>query len=183
MKKKQTEKEKPEQEQESPAEEQETEETAEEEVEVQDESDTQELEEQETEDQQDEEPNAEQNPDAAEQEQPAADQNGESANLKSALLEAQGKLAAYAAGVAPDMIADAVTLAMAEASKEGEVTESSVTKAMDAVLKRHPEWRADSGSKSKSGGFRIGADRDSSGVKKQSGNAPQNVKRWNRYKN
>lgn len=105
----------------------------------------------------------------------------ETAALRTQLLNAQGRLAAYAAGVAPDMVDDAVTLAMAEAAKSGEVTETSVNSAMDAVLKRHPEWKADNGKK-KTGGFKIGADRDNSGSGKQSGTATQNVKRWNRFK-
>lgn len=118
----------------------------------------------------------------AQQEQPPTEDPGENAGLKNALLQAQGKLAAYAAGVAPGMIDDAVTLAMAEASKAGEVTEAAVTKAMEAVLKRHPEWKADDGKK-KNGGFRLGADRDSGGTyKKPANDTTKNVKRWNRFK-
>lgn len=105
----------------------------------------------------------------------------ETAMLRTQLLNAQGRLAAYAAGVAPDMVDDAVTLAMAEAAKSGEVTETSVNSAMDAVLKRHPEWKADGGKK-KTGGFKIGADRDSGGSGKPSGTESKNVKRWNRFK-
>ena len=119
-----------------------------------------------------------------EQEQDPAQEpaSNEAAVLRGQLLQAQGELAAYRAGVAPGMVADAVTLAMAEASKTGEVTEAAVTKAMEAVLKRHPEWKAD-GDKKKTGGFKIGADRDNGGAfKKPSGNGTQNVKRWNRFK-
>lgn len=105
----------------------------------------------------------------------------ETAALRTQLLNAQGRLAAYAAGVAPDMVDDAVTLAMAEAAKSGEITETSVNSAMDAVLKRHPEWKADSGKK-RTGGFKIGADRDSSGSGKPSSTETKNVKRWNRFK-
>lgn len=119
----------------------------------------------------------EQQPGAPAQEQPATDEN---AKLRSDLLQAQGKLAAYAAGVAPGMVDDAVTLAMAEAAKSGDVTEATVTKALDAVLKRHPEWKA-SGTDKPKGGFRLGADRDSGGSKKPSGNN-NSVKRWNRFK-
>lgn len=105
----------------------------------------------------------------------------ETAALRAQLLNAQGRLAAYSAGVAPGMVDDAVTLAMAEAAKSGEVTETSVNSAMDAVLKRHPEWKTD-GSKKKTGGFRIGVDRDNGGSGKQSGTKTENVKRWNRFK-
>lgn len=110
--------------------------------------------------------------------EPAAD---ETAALRSQLLNAQGRLAAYAAGVAPEMVDDAVTLAMAEAAKSGEVTEASVNSAMDAVLKRHPEWKAD-GTKKKNGGFKIGADRDNAGFGSRPSTTSQNVKRWNRFK-
>ena len=119
-----------------------------------------------------------QDPPGTPTQEPTADEN---AQLRSQLINAQGRLAAYSAGVAPGMVDDAVTLAMAEAAKSGEVTETSVNSAMDAVLKRHPEWKAD-GAKKKTGGFRIGADRDNGGSGKQSGTAPQNVKRWNRFK-
>lgn len=109
--------------------------------------------------------------------------SGENAALKDQLLQAQGKLAAYAAGVAKGMIDDAVTLAMAEASKSGEVTEAAVAKAMEAVLKRHPEWKTEDESKKKTGGFKLGADRDSGGnYKKPAGNTTTNTKRWNRFK-
>lgn len=75
-----------------------------------------------------------------------------------------------------------MTLAMAEAAKAGTVTEASVTSAMEAVLKRHPEWKAEEGRKKSAGGFKIGADRDNGGVQKKPGNGTQNVKRWNRFK-
>lgn len=115
------------------------------------------------------------------QEQPPAEvpASDETAQLRAQLLQAQGRLAAYGAGVIPAMVDDAVTLAMAEAAKAGTVTEASVTTAMDAVLKRHPEWKAEQ--KKTAGGFRIGADRDSGSTPKKPG-ATQNTKRWNRYK-
>ena len=109
--------------------------------------------------------------------EPAADQTEA---LRNQLLQAQGELAAFRAGVVPNMVADAVTLAMAEAAKAGAVTETSVAAAMEAVLKRHPEWKVSQGSKQK-GGFRIGADRDNGGAPRKN-EAPQNTKRWNRYK-
>lgn len=114
---------------------------------------------------------------------PAEPQTDEVATLRRQLMEAQGRNAAYAAGVAPGMVDDAVTLAMAEAAKSGTVTEATVARAMEAVLSRHPEWKADAGSKQKSGGFKVGADRDSGGAyKKPAGSTPQNTKRWNRFK-
>lgn len=179
----------PEQEQETLPQDQEpeTEETQEQETEQTEEQDSEETQEQETEDQQEDEESEAKQESSSEnqqpgQEPPTAEQDSENAALRTELLQAQGKLAAYAAGVAPGMIDDAVTLAMAEASKAGEVTEAAVTKAMEAVLKRHPEWKATEG-KQKTGGFKLGADRDSGGsYKKPANDTKQNTKRWNRYK-
>lgn len=70
----------------------------------------------------------------------AAD-GSDTAQLKADLLDARSKLAAYEAGVSPDMIADAVTLATAEARAAGEVTDEAVSKAMANVLKRHLNGR------------------------------------------
>lgn len=107
------------------------------------------------------------------------------AQLESELLEARSQLAAYAAGVDPSKIGDAVILATAEAQKEGDLTQAGVTKAMANVLKRHPEWKASGGDgkKSGAGGFKLGADPDkSSGSKKSGDKSGSNSKRWNRFK-
>lgn len=107
------------------------------------------------------------------------------AQLEAELLEARGQLAAYAAGVDPSKVGDAVILATAEAQKEGDLTEAGVTKAMANVLKRHPEWKASGsdGKKSGAGGFKLGADPDKSSGGKKSGNqSGGNSKRWNRFK-
>lgn len=148
------------------------------------EQEPEEQEEAEEENPEEEEEQEEQEEQEEEQPSPPAQESAadDTAVLRTQLLNAQGRLAAYAAGVASDMVDDAVTLAMAEASKTGEVTESSVKAAMDAVLKRHPEWKAEEGKKRGAGGFKIGADRDSGGSGKPSGTAPQNQKRWNRFK-
>lgn len=147
--------------------------------------------EQETEEQEAEETGEEEAEESPQEEQPEdqpegapapdAGQSDENAALKRELLETRGQLAAYAAGVAPDMVADAVTLAMAEAAKAGEVTEDAVKKAMDSVLKRHPEWKA-AGTVKKTGGFKLGADRDAAAPGKKQNNTTQNLKRWNRFK-
>ena len=63
------------------------------------------------------------------------------AALEEQLLDARCRLAAFAAGVAPDLVADAVTLAVQAARAEGEVTEESVAAAMEQVLQRHPAGR------------------------------------------
>ena len=105
--------------------------------------------------------------------------------LQTELLEARGRLAAYAAGVDPSKVGDAVILATAEAQKEGDLTEAGVTKAMANVLKRHPEWKASGsdGKKTNAGGFKLGADPDkSTGGKKSGDKSGGNSKRWNRYK-
>lgn len=107
------------------------------------------------------------------------------AQLEAELLEARTQLAAYAAGVDPSKVGDAVILATAEAQKEGDLTEAGVTKAMANVLKRHPEWKASGsdGKKSGAGGFKLGADPDkSSGGKKSGDKSGGNSKRWNRFK-
>lgn len=124
-------------------------------------------------------------PRATEGELPAAPsevKDVEKAGLQAELLAARSQLAAYAAGVAPDMIQDAVTLATAEAQAVGEVSEEAVAKAMQTVLKRHPEWKAADASKKKAGGFKLGADPDKAGAKKSGGDAAKNAKRWNRFK-
>ena len=128
-----------------------------------------------------EEPAQEEEPASAEPSSTAA----ENERLKADLLEDRSQIAAYAAGVAPEMVADAVTLATAEAKAAGEVTEEAVAKAMENVLKRHPEWKtktAAGGAKKTTGGFKLGADPDSAGHAK--GTAAEkggSKKPWNKF--
>lgn len=176
----------PEQEAEPTAEELETEEQAQENETGETDEDTQEqdgaAEDEEETEEQEETPDQEEKTDNPQREDPAAGTaEDENAALRSELLQANSRLAAYTAGVAPGMIDDAVTLAMAEAAKSGEVTVAAVTKAMEAVLKRHPEWKADGGNK-QAGGFRLGADRDSGTGGRKTAPNTQNMKRWNRFK-
>ena len=109
----------------------------------------------------------------------------ENEKLKADLLEARSQIAAYSAGVAPEMVADAVTLATAEANAAGEVTEEAVTNAMDNVLKRHPEWKTKpsvGGAKKTTGGFKLGADPDSAGRDKgTSAEKGGGKKPWNKF--
>lgn len=108
----------------------------------------------------------------------------ENEQLKADLLEARSQIAAYSAGVAPEMVADAVTLAKAEAAAGGEVTEEAVTKAMENVLKRHPEWKTNqtSGAKKTTGGFKLGADPDSAGrAKRATAEKGGSKKPWNKF--
>ena len=58
-------------------------------------------------------------------------------------------------GVIPTAIEDAVNLAIIDASKDGEATSEKIDKALNEVLKRHPEWRDDDKGR-RSGGFKIG---------------------------
>lgn len=118
------------------------------------------------------------------EEQPAQPpaEGSETDRLKAELLQARSQLAAYAAGVAPEMVADAVTLATAEAQTAGEVTEDAVAKAMENVLKRHPEWKAASAGGKKTGGFRLGADPDRSGRGGKKPAADKGSKKpWNKF--
>ncbi|MBR2048285.1 MAG: hypothetical protein IJ960_06770 [Oscillospiraceae bacterium] len=170
----------PEEEQETP--EQETPETEEEQETPEDQEEQEqdpEAEEQPEEEEQEETP---EDQEEDQQEQPPADSGSdETAALRRDLLQAQSRLAAFTAGVAPAMIDDAVTLAMAEAAKSGgEVTDASVAKAMETVLQRHPEWKTQD-DKRKTGGFKLGGDRDS-GTPGRKTDTKQNVKRWNRFK-
>ena len=114
--------------------------------------------------------------------QPTAD-DPEKVRLKEDLLMARSQIAAYSAGVASEMVADAVTLAMAEARAAGEVTEDAVAKAMANVLKRHPEWKAQSasGGKKASGGFKLGADPDRSPARDGKKSDAGQKKPWNKF--
>lgn len=58
-------------------------------------------------------------------------------------------------GVIPTAIEDAVNLAIIDASKDGEATSEKIDKALNEVLKRHPEWKDDDKGR-RSGGFKIG---------------------------
>lgn len=98
------------------------------------------------------------------------------AALEEQLLDARCRLAAFAAGVAPDLVADAVTLAVQAARAEGEVTEESVVAAMEQVLQRHPGWKADA---RRTGGFRLGAD---PAAARRQDKTPGTAKRWNRFR-
>lgn len=125
-------------------------------------------------------------PTPAEEPEPAepASADAEKEQLKAALLESRSQIAAYAAGVAPEMVADAVILATAEAKAAGEVTEEAVAKAMNNVLKRHPEWKTkpSAGAKKTTGGFRMGADPDGGSERGKESSAEKGAKKpWNKF--
>lgn len=131
-----------------------------------------------------EEPDQPEEPEPEEPEAPEETENPEEdpspdeviAALEEQLLDARCRLAAFAAGVAPDLVADAVTLAVQAARAEGEVTEESVAAAMEQVLQRHPGWKADA---RRTGGFRLGAD---PAAARRQDKTPGTAKRWNRFR-
>lgn len=99
------------------------------------------------------------------------------ADLERQLLDARCRLAAFAAGVAPDLVEDAVTLAVQAARADGQVTEESVTAALGQVLQRHPRWKAD---RRPAGGFRLGADAED--TPRRPAPAQTDRRRWNRFR-
>ena len=125
---------------------------------------------------------AEEDTEPAESAEPAEPQEEGSAQriarLEEELLQARCRLAAYGAGVNPEMAEDAVTLAIGAARQEGEVTEESVTRAMDGVLKRHPDWKNGRAM----AGFRLGADTDPNLIPAPGGEPEPEKRRWNRFK-
>lgn len=118
--------------------------------------------------------------DPAEPEDGAAKENGGAqariAALEGQLRQAQCRLAAFAAGVAPELVDDAVTLAVQAARAAGEETEASLAEAMEQVLQRHPTWKAE---RRRAGGFRLGAD---PGEPRGPAPARDDRKRWNRFR-
>lgn len=95
--------------------------------------------------------------DSAEAETPAAEPSAVSAEPvpNTELLEVKAQLAAYKSGVRGDVVEDAVCLAVHDAQKAGELTEKTVSKALEGVLERHPEWK---NTAENAAGFRVGAD-------------------------
>lgn len=133
-------------------------------------------------------PDPQPDPEAAEPEEtPPAEQaeespaeNTELAQAKAALLAANCEIAAYKAGVDSAMVADAITLARAEAGPGAD--EAAIAAAMQHVLERHPEWKAPTAAKKTTGGFQLGADPDAAGTAAAPKKDPAGAKRWNRFK-
>ena len=119
--------------------------------------------------------------DGPEQKDPAAEEETDAQQrireLEKQLLEARCRLDAIAAGVAPEMVDDAVTLAVQEAKKGGAVTGETVAVALEQVLQRHPEWK---NSRRRTGGFRLGADAEESPRRTRPDQDER--KRWNRFR-
>ena len=106
------------------------------------------------------------------------------AQLEQQLLQANSRNAAYAAGVRPELVEDAVTLAMAQAAAAGQVTQEAVRAAMEQVLQRHPDWKmqpAQTGKKT-TGGFVLGSDPSRTGAGKTTGTGKTESKKpWNKF--
>ncbi len=86
-----------------------------------------------------------------EPEQPVSDPKDEE------ILKLKTQIAAMQMGFKPECMEDAVILAESHV-KNG--TEKDINAALSAVMKKYPDWKADSGKPDgkKSGGFKIGAD-------------------------
>ena len=74
------------------------------------------------------------------------------------LMIAKAQIAAMKDGVVPGAVEDAVYLAVMQAEKAGEADEDGVADALKEVLKRHPEWKAQSKKDDAKAGFKIGVD-------------------------
>ena len=94
--------------------------------------------------------------------------------------EGWGAVANEAMNSACAMVADAITLARAEAGPGAD--EAAITAAMRRVLERHPEWKAPAAAKKTTGGFRLGADPDAAAKPTAPQKDPAGAKRWNRFK-
>ena len=99
------------------------------------------------------------------------------AGLEQALLDARCRLAAFAAGVSPELVGDAVTLAVQAAREEGEATEGAAAAALVQVLGRRRGWGADA---PRAGQFRLGADEPA--APRPAAPAQDAPKRWNRFR-
>ena len=130
--------------------------------------------------QQDPEPPAQEEASPAPQAEGTAAPDTELAQVKAALLAANCEIAAYKAGVDSAMVADAITLARAEAGPGAD--EAAIAAAMRRVLERHPEWKAPAAAKKTTGGFRLGADPDAAAKSTAPQKDPAGAKRWNRFK-
>ena len=130
--------------------------------------------------QQDPEPPVQEEASPAPQAEGTAAPDTELAQVKAALLAANCEIAAYKAGVDSAMVADAITLARAEAGPGAD--EAAIAAAMQRVLERHPEWKAPATAKKTTGGFRLGADPDAAAKPTAPQKDPAGAKRWNRFK-
>lgn len=108
---------------------------------------------------------------------PAPDNSAELAQLRAELQEARAQSAAARLGFKPEVIEDAVYLAVRAANKnnDDDPDDEDIKAELSAVLKKHPEWKA---GEKQSSGFRVGAPPPEQSAKTQKTGA---VKRWNRF--
>lgn len=72
------------------------------------------------------------------------------------IMTVRAQLDAVKSGVRADVVEDAVYLAVKEAEKSGEeLDDEAIKDALNAVLKRHPDWKSDD---KKKAGIKVGAD-------------------------
>lgn len=117
-------------------------------------------------------------PAEAPQETADASAQAELDGMRRELLLSKVQLSALKSGARTEAIEDAVLLAMHDAEKSGELTEETVQKALDGVLKRHPEWKQ-AKEEGKPGGFQVGA--PAGDATKPEGVPRTSSKRWNRF--
>lgn len=69
------------------------------------------------------------------------------------LQTARAQLEAFRMDIRPEMVEDAVYLAIREAGNEGSVDDDSMREALKSVMNRHPEWKKDA---KQTGGIKVG---------------------------
>lgn len=108
---------------------------------------------------------------------PAPDSSAELVQLRAELQEARAQSAAARLGFKPEVIEDAVYLAVRAANKnnDGDPDDEDIKAELSAVLKKHPEWKT---GEKQSSGFRVGAPAPEQSAKAQKTGA---LKRWNRF--
>ena len=96
------------------------------------------------------------------------------------MLIVRTQLEAYKSGqIRSECVEDAVDLAMAALSKSAtEPTNDALKEALNAILSRHPEWKADDKQK---GGFKVGSDGENDNAQQQKVTEAPNKKRWNKW--
>ena len=85
----------------------------------------------------------------------------ETDKLEAENLTLKTQLEAMKIGFAPDCMEDAVILAEAIVKRDG----SDISAALQAVAKKYPDWKAESGDGKSKGGFKVGAGTSEKGEK------------------
>lgn len=79
--------------------------------------------------------------------------NPELERMTEELQTARAQLEAFRMDIRPEMVDDAVFLAIREAGKEGNLDDDTMREALKSVMKRHPEWKKDA---KQAGGIKVG---------------------------